>query len=211
MPRMPRSSGRGPAALLPVQMLRFHRPLPSGLPHELAGGNARRRGTVRAVLAPLPLPAAVRAGRAGSAAPARGPARTRSEHSGEVPPVRAADRAVAVRMARRPAAVRGLPVSELVPFAKDGGVEVAHRSASEGWRIRRRRGGHRRGELPESDEFGRLYALPVESGGAGQRGGGGGKGGGGGEGHCCSRPRCHARSRCGDCRREQHRPRRYCR
>lgn len=133
-----------PAALLPVQMLRFHRPLPSGLPHQLAGGHARRRGTVRAVLVPISLPAAVRAGRAGAAAPARGAAGSGTERRGEISAVPAAHRAVAGGVARRPAVVLGLSVSGVVPFAQVGGVEVAHRPTFEGWRIRCHRCGHRR-------------------------------------------------------------------
>lgn len=125
-------------------MFRFHRPVPSGLPHQLAGGHARRRGTVRAVLVSIPLPAAVRAGRAGTAAPARGAAGTGTERRGEISAVPDAHRAVAGGVARRPAAVRGLPVSGVVPFVQVGGIEVARRSAFEGRRIRCHRCGHRR-------------------------------------------------------------------
>lgn len=133
-----------PAALLPVQMLRFHRPLPSGLPHQLAGRNSRRRRPVRAVLVSISVPAAVRAGRAGTAAPARGAAGTGTECRGQIFALFDAHRAVAGGLARRPAVVLGLSVSGVVPFAQVGGIEVAHRSTPEGWRIRCHRCGHRR-------------------------------------------------------------------
>ena len=152
-----------PAALLPVQVLRFHRPLSPGLPHELAGGNARRRRPVRIVLVPLPLPTSVRAGCAGPPSPPRGPAGPGPERHRPIPPVREPDRVVANRLARSAAAGGRLPVPGVVPFAQDNSRTVALRSAPEGRRFRRRRRGHRRRELPEPHEPGRLYALPVES------------------------------------------------
>ena len=106
-----------PAALLPVQVLRFHRPLSPGLPHELAGGNARRRRTVRAVLVPLPLPTAVRAGCPRPPPSARGPARPGPERHRPIPPVREPDRIVAPRLARSPPARCRVPVPGVVPFA----------------------------------------------------------------------------------------------
>ena len=99
---------------------------------------------MRAVLVPIPLSTAVRSGRTGTAAPARGAAGTGTERRGEILAVSAAHRTVAGGLARRPAPLLGLPVPGVVPFAQVGGGEVARRSASEGWRVRRLRRGHRR-------------------------------------------------------------------
>jgi hypothetical protein len=60
-----------PSAIQALQMLRIHRPHPSGLPDVVARGHPRRR-TVRALLDQVPLCAAVRRGRAGSTVVVRG-------------------------------------------------------------------------------------------------------------------------------------------